>query len=75
VFLLGRHDQQVPSIVAARYFDRIEAPQKRLVWFEQSAHNPPFEEPELFNETLIDVLESLGTNVFSTRICRACPAS
>ena len=59
VFFLGRHDRQVPSVVAANYFDRIEAPHKRLVWFEQSAHNPPFEEPDLFNRTLIEILESL----------------
>jgi pimeloyl-ACP methyl ester carboxylesterase len=59
VFFLGRHDWQVPAVVAARYFDRIEAPNKRVVWFEQSAHNPPFEEPALFNRTLVDVLEPL----------------
>ena len=57
VFLLGRHDWQVPAVLAAGYFERIEAPSKRLVWFEQSAHNPPFEEPEAFNRTLVDVLE------------------
>ena len=63
VFLLGRHDWQVPAIVAARYFDRIEARHKRVVWFEQSAHNPPFEEPALFNRTLVDVLEPLVHSV------------
>ena len=57
-FLLGRHDWQVPAVLAARYFERINAPVKRLVWFEQSAHNPPFEEPALFNRTLIDLLET-----------------
>jgi proline iminopeptidase len=56
-FLLGRHDWHVPAVLAARYFERIKAPGKRLVWFEQSAHNPPFEEPALFNQTLIDLLE------------------
>jgi proline iminopeptidase len=61
VFFLGRHDRQVPSVLAAKYFERIEAPHKRLVWFEQSAHNPPFEEPDLFNRTLIEILESLVT--------------
>jgi proline iminopeptidase len=35
----------------------IKAPVKRPVWFEQSAHNPPFEEPALFNQTLIDLLK------------------
>ena len=57
-FLLGRYDWQVPSILAERYFERIDAPLKRLVWFEHSAHNPPFEEPALFTETLVDLLDS-----------------
>jgi proline iminopeptidase len=57
-FLLGRHDWQVPATLAERYFEKIDAPQKRLVWFEQSAHNPPFEEPALFNRTLIELLEA-----------------
>jgi proline iminopeptidase len=51
-FLLGRHDWHVPSILAAEYFDRIEAPCKRLVWFENSAHNAPFEEPDKFNQVM-----------------------
>lgn len=41
VLLLGRHDWHVPAISAEQYFEKIEAPCKRLVWFEQSAHNPP----------------------------------
>jgi proline iminopeptidase len=57
-FLLGRYDWQVPSILAERYFETIDAPVKRLVWFENSAHNPPFEEPALFAETLVDLLDS-----------------
>ena len=32
----------------------ISAPYKKLVWFEQSAHNPPFEEPEKFDRVMID---------------------
>ena len=59
VFMLGRHDWQVPSVLAARYFERIDGPFKRLIWFEQSAHNPPFEEPERFNRTLVDALMPL----------------
>ena len=57
VFLLGRFDWQVPAVLAARYFERIQAPAKQLVWFEQSAHNPPFEQPATFNRTVADVLE------------------
>jgi len=52
-FLLGRYDWHVPAVLAQQYFEKIEAPCKRLVWFEQSAHNPPFEEPEKFNQLLI----------------------
>jgi proline iminopeptidase len=48
-FLLGRHDWHVPSTLAADYLNRIEAPCKQLVWFDESAHNPPFEEPAKFN--------------------------
>jgi pimeloyl-ACP methyl ester carboxylesterase len=59
VFILGRHDWQVPSVLAARYFERIHAPDKRLVWFEESAHNPPFEEPERFNRAVVDALTPL----------------
>ncbi|ACL55854.1 alpha/beta fold hydrolase [Methylobacterium nodulans] len=52
VFLLGRHDRQVPASVGVAYFETIAAPCKRLVWFERSAHNPPFEEPEAFMEVV-----------------------
>ena len=54
VFMLGRHDWHVPAVTAAEYFRRIEAPHKRLVWFEESAHNPPFEEPEAFVRAMIE---------------------
>ncbi len=59
IFMLGRHDWQVPAVLAAQYFERIQAPAKRLVWFEGSAHNPPFEEPELFNSALVQALLSV----------------
>jgi len=55
-FLLGRLDMQVVSSVAAAYFDVIEAPHKELVWFENSGHMAPFEEPELFNRAMVEVV-------------------
>jgi pimeloyl-ACP methyl ester carboxylesterase len=51
-FILGRHDEHVPSVLAAEYFGQIEAPVKRLFWLEHSAHHPPFEEPDVFNRIL-----------------------
>jgi pimeloyl-ACP methyl ester carboxylesterase len=56
---LGRYDRHVDATISASYFDRLHAPVKRLVWFEHSAHNVPFEEPKVFNTTLIEVLGSL----------------
>lgn len=46
--MLGRYDRHVASELAARWFALLQAPAKDLVWFEHSAHNPPFEEPQAF---------------------------
>jgi pimeloyl-ACP methyl ester carboxylesterase len=51
-FCLGRHDYEVPSVLAARYFEALKAPRKTLVWFERSAHMPNTEERDRFNEFL-----------------------
>ena len=53
-FFLGRHDRLMPASLAAAYFDTIDAPCKRLVWFEHSAHYLPFEEPEKFERVLVE---------------------
>lgn len=55
-FFLGRHDYQIPSVIAAEYFEQLKAPQKELVWFEQSAHSPCFEEPGKFNRLIVEKL-------------------
>jgi proline iminopeptidase len=47
-FFVGRWDRHVDAASAADYLDRLRAPAKELVWFETSAHNVPFEEPERF---------------------------
>jgi proline iminopeptidase len=50
IFLLsGRYDHRTDAALAENYLDRISAPQKAFVWFERSAHSPPFEEPAAFN--------------------------
>lgn len=53
-FFLGRHDYQVTSVVAEKFFHTIKAPRKELVWFEHSAHNACFEEAEKFNKLMVD---------------------
>lgn len=57
-FFLGRHDFQVASVVAERFFHTIKAPKKELVWFEQSAHSACFEEAEKFNRLMRDMVLS-----------------
>ncbi len=54
-FLEGRNDHVVTATVAAKYFEKLEAPRgKRLVWFEHSAHWPQLDEPEKFRRVMIE---------------------
>ncbi len=52
-FFQGRHDYNTTSSVVEKYVKELKAPTKKLVWFEQSAHSPPFEEPEKFQKEVI----------------------
>jgi pimeloyl-ACP methyl ester carboxylesterase len=58
VLVQGRLDKVAPADAAQRYFDNVVAPSKELVWFEESAHTPQFEEPEKFRDLLIRVQTS-----------------
>lgn len=55
-FFIGRHDHQVVAETSAAYFAKLIAPSKQLVWFEASAHMPPFEEAERFNAKLVELV-------------------
>jgi pimeloyl-ACP methyl ester carboxylesterase len=57
IFFLGRHDYNAPSSLAAEYLGRLSAPVKRLVWFEESAHFPFYEEKEKFTAEMVRVDE------------------
>jgi pimeloyl-ACP methyl ester carboxylesterase len=58
-FLSGRNDHQVDAVVAEAYFNKLVTPKKQLVWFENSGHFAPFEEPEKFNATMAEIAASL----------------
>jgi pimeloyl-ACP methyl ester carboxylesterase len=51
-FLVGRHDFNAPFELTQAYYERLEAPQgKQIIWFENSAHDIFFDQPqELVNE-------------------------
>ncbi len=52
-FAEGRHDRMAPVEVAERYFTSLIASKKELVWFDNSAHFPQWEEKALFYQFLV----------------------
>ena len=55
-FFTGRYDYTDPFALTEQYFSKISAPEKHLVWFEESAHFPFYEEPTAFATKMRDVL-------------------
>lgn len=49
-FLHGRHDINAPGYLVEDYFNKINAPDKKMIWFENSGHNPWIDEYQLFNQ-------------------------
>lgn len=52
-FMHGRHDYNTPFAIMQKYERILKAPRKKIVFFEQSAHAPNFEEPEAFAEAML----------------------
>ena len=55
-FFTGRYDYTDPFMLTEQYFSKIKAPEKHIVWFEDSAHFPFFEEPAAFTLQMRGVL-------------------
>jgi pimeloyl-ACP methyl ester carboxylesterase len=55
-FFLGRNDHWVPTETSVAYFDALTAPSKKLVWFEQSGHEPFVDEPAKFNAAMVELV-------------------
>ena len=53
-FTLGRHDVNAMAVLAADYFDVLDAPAKTLIWFERSGHTPLWEESAKYADVLIN---------------------
>jgi len=61
IFLFeGRHDYATSHLLAEKWFKRIHAPFKKLVWFENSAHMVMQEEPGRFLYHLITDLRPIA---------------
>lgn len=56
IFVEGRHDYHVSSVLAKEYFDVITSP-KKFYWFENSCHFPQWTENEKFTRVMCTILE------------------
>ncbi len=52
-FFLGRHDINAPTSLVEEYEQVLEAPDKKIVWFEHSAHSPWINERDKFIEEVL----------------------
>jgi pimeloyl-ACP methyl ester carboxylesterase len=55
-FFLGRNDHWVPAEISVAYINALTAPSKRLVWFEESGHEPFVDEPAKFNALMVELV-------------------
>jgi len=52
----GRWDVNAMNALAEDYFALLDAPHKELIWFEDSAHVPLWDEPQHFVEVMVDTV-------------------
>jgi pimeloyl-ACP methyl ester carboxylesterase len=62
-FFLGRHDHWVPPETSVAYFNALRAPSKKLLWFENSGHEPFVDEPEKFNASMLELVRPVVAGV------------
>jgi pimeloyl-ACP methyl ester carboxylesterase len=56
-FLVGKNDIQTSTRIATAYFETLKAPKKGLFSFDNSAHQIHQEEPEKFQQRIIEALD------------------
>jgi len=61
-FFQGRNDYNTSSTLVSEYFEILDAPSKKLIWFEKSGHHPMYEESELYDRLLIEELLPLANS-------------
>jgi hypothetical protein len=53
----GRYDYLVPTKPVVDYYKILKAPYKKIIWFEESARRMDIEEPEKFQNTIMEIAE------------------
>jgi len=57
-FFAGRYDANSPWQLTRDYYEKLEAPSgKHLIWFENSAHDIFFDEPEQLTQAVLDIAD------------------
>lgn len=59
-FIQGRYDYNTPGDIVERYYEKLDAPQKSLLWFDNSAHFPHWEQPQKFVDALLNILSEIN---------------
>jgi proline iminopeptidase len=62
----GRHDELVPSAITASWLERLVAPRKATVWFDNSAHMMMVEEPGRVLLALVEQVRPLAVTAGQT---------
>lgn len=55
-FFLGKYDWLAPTSYPIEFLERLRAPYKNIVWFDNSGHLMMMEEPRKFQEELIKII-------------------
>lgn len=55
-FIKGRWDLNASNMLLEEYFSLLDAPHKELIWFENSAHTPSWDEPSHFVDVMINTV-------------------
>lgn len=59
-FFLGRKDHWIPAEASEAYFHALSAPFKKLVWFEESGHEPFMDEAARFNAAMVELVRPVA---------------
>ncbi|MCL2456444.1 MAG: alpha/beta hydrolase [Defluviitaleaceae bacterium] len=58
-YILGSDDWQTPSALAAKYFEKINAPQKKLYWIKNAGHATDLDNPTDFYGAVKEIIAQL----------------
>ncbi len=59
-FFVSNKDYVSNYLVVENYFNKLDASEKEIIWFEKSSHEIPSEEPRKFSEELIKVANQIN---------------